>query len=84
MNETLDKAFPSTWTHLDYEDITLFSKKFAELIVLDCIKLLDTEIGRLNEYGNSVDDQSYKADVDMCIGKCIDNIMNIQEHFGVQ
>lgn len=58
-------------------------RKFAEVIVYECIKLLDLEIGRLTEYGNSVDNDDYKADVDLCITKCLDNIMNIQEHFGV-
>lgn len=61
-----------------------FHDKFAELIVCECVKLLDDEISRLTEYGNSVDNEDYKSDVDVCITKCIDNIMSIQEHFGIK
>lgn len=58
--------------------------KFAELIVRECVDVLETEIHRLTEYGKSLDNENYKADVELCISKCIDNIMNLQEHFGIK
>lgn len=80
--ELRDEAFRLTeWETLDYDAIL---EKFGELIVKECVDVLETEIGRLTEYGNSVDNEDYKSDVDVCITKCIDNIMSIQEHFGIK
>ena len=60
-----------------------YDKKFAELIVRECVTTIDNEIGRLTEYSNSIDDAYMKHNVDICIEKCLDNIHNIKEHFGV-
>lgn len=59
-------------------------EKFAELIVRECLMTIDDEIGRLTEYSNSIDDEYMKHNVDICIEKCLDNIHNIKEHFGVE
>lgn len=36
MGETLDKYFSHTWTVMDYEDVSKFAEKFAQLIVEEC------------------------------------------------
>jgi hypothetical protein len=36
-NQTLDKHFWYTWSTMDYDDVTKFAEKFAELIVRECI-----------------------------------------------
>ena len=59
-------------------------EKFAELIVKECVTTIDDEIGRLTEYSNSIDDAYMKHNVDICIEKCLDNIHNIKEQFGVE
>ena len=64
--------------------LEIFSEKFAELIVRECLMTIDDEIGRLTEYSNSIDDEYMKHNVDICIEKCLDNIHNIKEHFGVE
>ena len=35
-NKTLDKHFYYTWSTMDYDDVTKFAEKFAELIVREC------------------------------------------------
>ena len=36
-NQTLDKHFSYTWSKMDYDDVTKFAEKFAELIVQECL-----------------------------------------------
>jgi hypothetical protein len=38
MGKTLDDEFSHTWDTLKYEELLLFSEKFAELIVRECAK----------------------------------------------
>jgi hypothetical protein len=38
MGKTLDDEFSHTWNTLTYEELLLFSEKFAELIVRECAK----------------------------------------------
>jgi len=35
--QALDQVVPYTWTRLDYEEIQKLQKKFAELIIQECI-----------------------------------------------
>lgn len=60
-------------------------EKFAQLIISEVTTYLDSEIGRLQEYQNSLPDteEQKRADVDLAIEKCLDNILGIKEHFGV-
>ena len=37
--KTLDKHFSHTWTTMDYEDVTKFAEKFAELIIKECAEV---------------------------------------------
>ena len=38
-NQTLDKHFSYTWSKMDYDDVTKFAEKFAELIVRECAEV---------------------------------------------
>jgi len=47
--KTLDKHFSHTWSTMDYDDVSKFAEKFAELIVKEMCNVLDKEqwnIGR--------------------------------------
>jgi hypothetical protein len=35
-NLTLDKHFSYTWTTMDYDDVSRFAEKFAELLIKEC------------------------------------------------
>jgi hypothetical protein len=37
--KTLDKHFSYTWTTMDYDDVSKFAEKFAELIVRECAEV---------------------------------------------
>ena len=38
-NKTLDEHFSYTWSTMDYDDVTKFAEKFAELIVKECVEI---------------------------------------------
>ena len=60
--------------------------KFAELIIQECFNYLQSEIDRLTEYKNSLEewDKNRQNDVDICIEKCYSNIFGLKQHFGVK
>jgi len=37
MGQVLDEKFRHTWTTLDYGDLVVFSEKFTELVVKECV-----------------------------------------------
>ncbi len=55
MDQTLDEKFSGTWSTMDMQDLQKFTKRFAELIVKECMSLVsepgpdmnDTERGIL-------------------------------------
>jgi hypothetical protein len=69
-DRALDQAVPGTWTQLSYEQMTRLSSVFAELIVQECISIVDNaERGGSNDiWDNAV--KFIKRD--------------LQEHFGVE
>jgi hypothetical protein len=44
MGQTLDEKFAGTWSVMDLQDLTKFAEKFAELIVNECIDIVDAEV----------------------------------------
>lgn len=38
MGQALDLAVPETWTRLDADQLTKYSRKFAELLILECVQ----------------------------------------------
>lgn len=70
-NKTLDKHFYYTWSTMDYDDVTKFAEKFAELIVIECAKIAS----------DSVIDHSGHSETNICpkyLG------YKIKDHFGVE
>jgi hypothetical protein len=47
---TLDKHFSYTWTTMDYDDVSRFAEKFAELIVRECCLLTEEYQHRVTFY----------------------------------
>ena len=39
MGQTLDEKFAGTWSTMDFQDLTKFADRFAELIVQECVKV---------------------------------------------
>jgi len=70
MGKTLDKHFSYTWTTMDYNDVSKFSEKFAELIVRECARVIDRGDGEM----------SSQAETIWC-NVCRDDIL---KHFGVK
>ena len=76
MGKTLDSEFSHTWDTMTYEGLLQFSEKFAELIVLECIKCCD-EIDDINKTYREV----RLVDPEFGPKECI---ATIKAHFGVE
>jgi hypothetical protein len=57
IGQTLDEKFAGTWSVMDLQDLTKFTDRFAELIVLECIDIADeydgvgsTIVSRIREH----------------------------------
>lgn len=68
---TLDKHFSYTWTTMDYDDVSRFAEKFAELIVRECSKVIRQGGYRRGAFGYEDLRPSEIATM-------------IEEHFGVE
>jgi len=70
MGQTLDEKFSGTWSTMDMLDLQKFAERFAELIVAECLGIVDdVERGGSNEiWDNAV--KFIRRD--------------LQEHFGVK
>ena len=38
-NQALDEHFSYTWSTMDYDDVTKFAEKFAELVINECLDI---------------------------------------------
>ena len=47
-DKTLDDHFSGTWSTMDYNDLNKFSEKFAELIVQECLSMMENCDGDLD------------------------------------
>ena len=45
MGQTLDEKFAGTWSTMDMQDLQKFAERFAELIVRECISVIDFGFG---------------------------------------
>ena len=61
-----------------------YDKKFAELIIRECTQLLFDESERLYAYSSECDNLGYSEEAETCAEKCMDNIIMIETHFGVE
>lgn len=78
---------PETGFEYEGAEVTVEDlKKFAELIVLDCIQYLNNEVDRLHKYRDSLPfrDVNMRYECDLFIEKCMDNIQGLKNHFGVE
>jgi hypothetical protein len=41
MGQTLDEKFAGTWSTMDMQDLTKFAERFAELIVKECLDIVN-------------------------------------------
>ena len=63
----------------------IFSKeKFAELIVRECGKYLESEAERLYALSAQESNPNFQSNFEICAEKCYDNIQGLKEHFGVE
>ena len=77
--DTIDPNGPFT-----AEEFNQFTKKFAELIVQECTKVLFDEAERLFEVSSEEFDFRISDDLECCAEQCMDNIVKIEKHFGVE
>jgi hypothetical protein len=73
MGKTLDDKFSHTWDTMTHEGLLMFSEKFAELIVKECIGCCEQVIS--DPVPESVDTWLNGG------SQCIDEI---KQHFGVE
>ena len=59
-------------------------EKFAELIIAECTKVLFDEAERLNGLSSEETNLRISDDLESCAEQCMDNIVRIEEHFGVE
>jgi len=89
MNERIKELAEQALFESDFDDeqnIKITLDLFAELIVKDCDHYLNSEVERLAEYQNSLSQIDYdrRADCDLAIEKCLDNIEGLKQHFGIE
>jgi hypothetical protein len=90
MNERIKLLAEQALKHPDTDNdgLTVFDndelKKFAELIVNECTKVLFDEAERLFEASSEEFDFRISDDLECCAEQCMDNIVRIEKHFGVE
>jgi hypothetical protein len=57
---------------------------FAELIVRECGKYLESEAERLYALSAKESNPNFQSNFEICAEKCYDNIQGLKEHFGVE
>ena len=65
-------------------ELKAFAEKFAELIIAECTQVLFDEAERLNGLSSEETNLIISNDLESCAEKCMDNIVRIEEHFGVK
>jgi hypothetical protein len=59
-------------------------EKFAQLIVQECGKYLESEAERLYALSAQESNPNFQSNFEICAEKCYDNIQGLKEHFGVE
>jgi hypothetical protein len=75
-------TLPSGARTPDHESVVKV-RKFAELIINECTQVLFAEAERLNGLSSEETNLAISDDLESCAEKCMDNIVRIEEHFGV-
>ncbi len=84
LGQAHDQAVPETWTTLSSEQLEKVYDKFAELIVQECRKYLESEAERLYALSAQESNPNFQSNFEICAEKCYDNIQGLKEHFGVE
>jgi hypothetical protein len=87
MNERIDQLLVKAGAYFGGEGVvydTFDPKKFAELIIAECTQVLFAEAERLNGLSSEETNLAISDDLESCAEKCMDNIVRIEEHFGVE
>ena len=77
--QALDRVVPYTWTRLDYDEIQRLQEYFAELIVRECLTIVDGLVDRQAD-GTWTSNELY-TDYN---GALSEVKRRIEEHFGVE
>ena len=77
--QALDQVVPYTWTRLDYDEIQRLQEYFAELIVRECLTIVDGLVDRQAD-GTWTSNELY-TDYN---GALSEVKRRIEEHFGVE
>jgi hypothetical protein len=84
IKELISKAIEAIPDHVDFDLPKEFTEKFAELIIAECTQVLFAEAERLNGLSSEETNLAISDDLESCAEKCMDNIVRIEEHFGVK
>ncbi len=68
----------------DREFTRVFNLEFARLIVKECADILMKESERLYKLESEETDELFARDFEVCAEKCVDNVVALKEHFGVE
>jgi hypothetical protein len=68
MGQALDEKFAGTWSVMDLQDLTKFADRFAELIVKECLKIVEPDQTSGDEWCVTLDETA----------------QSIRQHFGVE
>jgi hypothetical protein len=83
IKELLAKAHLDVMEDKGVIDTNHVAERFAELIVQECTQVLFDEAERLFEASSEEFDFRISDDLQCCAEQCMDNIVRIEEHFGV-
>ena len=83
MNERIKELMKQSMVEHQF-DIRFSPEKFAELIIAECTKVLFDEAERLFEASSEEFNLKISDDLECCAEQCMDNIVRIEEHFGVE
>jgi hypothetical protein len=67
-----------------YSSVMVDLERFAEKIVAECTQVLFNEAERLNGLSSEETNLRTSDDLESCAEQCMDNIVRIEEHFGVE
>ncbi len=85
MNERIRELAEQAGLEYNFDPMTwLKYEKFAELIVRGCSDILMKESERLYKLESEEKDELFARDFEVCAEKCVDNVVALKEHFGVE
>jgi len=83
MNERIKELMKQSMVEHQF-DIRFSPEKFAELIIAECTQVLFNEAERLFEASSEEFDFRISDDLQCCAEQCMDNIVRVEKHFGVE